>query len=654
MKIKKVLLLVISIFIVSISFSVKADGYNYYLSNKSLNYDYVDKNSINVMNVQRGDIIYVTSVINNTGGDVVNYQLGHGKLTLRWDANYVDLLETDGKYFNISNSSFNNLNVTSVNKTSGKLTIGDFSSSEMIKFGKNNLIEFKFQVLKNANISSFKIYQMDGEDSINCFDTVNNKNIKCAESLYSELKYNVQKSNNNKLSVIKLNGQELEFFNENVLEYDIEVEKDIEKINISAVKKDSTSVIGGDLGDKKLEYGINVFNIDVISESGEINTYTLSITRIDERSTINTLKSVTISDIDMVFVSNITEYDLNVDNKVEKITINSTLTDNKAIYEEGFDNREVKLNEGSNKVLIKILSESGEEKIYTFNITRALSGNNTLKSLFVNDKKIELQENEFIYNIEFDNEIEEAIIKAIPSDNKANVIVKDKYALEVGSNDINVDIIAADGSKASYILNITRKKILSNNSRLSNIKIIGYKINFRPDNTLYNLRIKDEEEKLDIYTVLEDEFATVEIEGNHDLIDGSIIKINVKAEDGTYTRYFINIEKSRKSNLIIIIIIILITSGLLALCIWTLIKRKKKREEGIARIKEEMIDNKELDAVGAEMDIEASDYEDEKEHSEEIVSGVVNNDIQESINNNLDNDNYHGLHEESDNKNNIN
>ena len=635
MNIKKVLLLIISLIIVNFCYIVKADGYSYYLSNKSSNYDYVDKDNFDIINVLKGDYIYVTSVINNTGGSTTNYQLGHGKLTLRWDPNFVDLVETDGKYFSTSNSSFSNLEFNSVNKTSGKLVIGDFYSNEMIKFGKNNLVEFKFQVLKNANNSSFKIYQMDGEDSINCFDTVNNKSIKCAESLYSELKYYVKKSSNNKLSEIKLNNQELEYFDENMTEYDIEVEKDIEKINISATKKDSTSVIGGDLGDKVLDYGINTFHINVISESGETNTYTLNITRIDERSTINTLKSITISDIDMIFLPNITEYDLSVSNKVDKITINSTLSDNKAIYEEGFGNREVELNEGSNKVLIKILSESGEERVYTFNITRELSGNNTLKSLTVNDTKIDLKENEFIYNVEFENEVEEAIIKAIPSDKKANINIKDKYHLEIGENDINIEIVAPDGSRASYILNITRKKILSNNSKLSNIKIIGYKINFKPDTTMYNLRIKDEEEKLDIYTVPEDEFATVEIEGNKDLADGSIVKIIVKAEDGSYTRYFINIEKSRKSNLLIIIIIILILSGLLALCIWTLIKRKKQQEEKVARLKEEMIDNKELDLVGAEMDIEASDYE---EAREEEIKTPENNNEDEVSNINEDNE----------------
>ena len=439
-----------------------------------------------------------------------------------------------------------------------------------------------------------------------------------------------EEASDNKLSMIKLDNQELEFFNENVTSYDIEVEHDVESINIEAVKKNESSVIGGDIGDKELQYGINIFTINVIGESGVINTYTLYITRIDERSTVNTLKSLKISNIDMIFVPNITDYELSVDNKIDKITIDSELSDEKAIYEEGFGNREVELDEGSNKVQIKILSESGEERIYTLNITRALSGNNTLKSLAVNDEKIELKENEFNYKIEFENEVSEAIIKATPSDVRSTVNIKDKYELEVGDNEINVSVIAANGSKASYVLTITRKKILSSNSKLSNIKIIGYKINFNKDNTLYNLKIKDEVDKLDIYTVPEDSFATVEILGNENLVDGSIIKVNVKAEDGTYTRYFINIEKNRKNGLLPIIIAIIILSGLLALCIMTLIKRRKKELLKEAKIKEEMIDNHELDTVGAEMNIEASDYEEEKNEKisddikEEIVSDNLN------------------------------
>ena len=641
MKIKSILLLIISMFILGINYTVNASNYNYYISNRDLNYDYVDKNNVTPINVQRGDYIYVTSIISSDNTSI-GYQLGKGKLTLRWDASFVDLVETDGKYYNINSSNFTNLMINSINKTSGKLTINEFSSNDTIKLGKNKLLEFKFQVLKNASINTFKIYQMDGEDSINCFDSENNKDIKCTESLYSELKYNVQKSSNNKLANIKLNNQELEYFNENVNEYDIEVEKDVEKITISAEKKDNTSAIGGDIGIKPLAYGINTFSINVISESGDVNTYTLNITRIDERSTINTLKSLKISDIDFIFSPNITEYDLDVNNKIDKVTITSTLTDIKSLYVKDFGNREEKLNEGSNKILVKVLSESGDERVYTFNITRALSGNNTLKSLMVNDDKITLKDDVFIYNHIVETEVDEVVIKALPSDNKATVNIKDNYELEVGDNEINIDIIAPDGSRASYILNINRKKILSDNSNLSNIKIIGYKINFDSEKTLYNLKIKDEIDKLDIYTVPEDTYATVEVEGNENLVDGSIIKINVKAENGTYKRYFINVEKNRGNALLPIIITIIILLGLLALCIMTLIKRKKKKEQLEAKIKEEMIDNKELDSVGAEMDIDAADYEEEISE-EQIINKEINN---------VDNE-YQGLHEEKNNENNI-
>ena len=217
----------------------------------------------------------------------------------------------------------------------------------------------------------------------------------------------------------------------------------------------------------------------------------------------------------------------------------------------------------------------------------------------------------------------------MPMDSKAIVNLKDKYELEIGENEIKIDITAADGSRASYILNITRKKVLSNNSRLANIKIIGYKINFKPEVTSYDLRIKDEDEKLDIYTVAEDPFATLEIEGNKSLVDGSIIKVNVKAEDGSYTRYIINIVKSRKSNLLPIIITIIILSGLLAVCIMQILKKKKIKEEKLIELQEKIKEEGEAsDSLGVDMDIEASDYEVEKSDAD---SDITNN-LDDSIN----------------------
>ena len=382
---------------------------------------------------------------------------------------------------------------------------------------------------------------------------------------------------NNKLSSIELDGHELEYFSEDVNEYEITVESNVDKINVTVTKKDDKSTVTGNIGENKLSYGLNKLSINVTSESGSKNTYHLNITREDARSSDNTLKTLIISKGNIDFKPSVTNYNINVSNEVDKINIKSSLSDNKSRYIEDYQNRDVELVEGSNKVEIKVISEKGDIKIYTLNINRALSGNNSLKSLKVNDEKIKLSENQFTYDITFENNVSEVIINAITSDSKATVKLEDKYELQVGINEFNIKVVAANGQEASYILNITRKKILSRDSLLRNIRIKGYNLNFKQDVKVYNLKINDED-SLEISTLKEDENATVEIEGNKDLIDGSIIKINVKAEDGSYTRYFINIEKKKKgiSPVIIILIILFI---LLIGCIGLILYRKNKKNK---------------------------------------------------------------------------
>lgn len=384
-------------------------------------------------------------------------------------------------------------------------------------------------------------------------------------------------NDSNKLSSIKLDGRDLEFFNEDVNDYEIILESDIEKINISATKKSDQAVISGDIGEEVLSYGINKFSIKVVNQSGLENIYHLDITREDLRSSINTLKTLSLSTGEINFKPNIFEYNINVANDIDKITIKSSLTDTKSRYVEDYQNREIELIEGSNKIEIKIISEKGDIKIYTLNINRALSGNNSLKSLKVNDEKIKLIENEFIYNISFEHDIDRINIEALAKDSKALVKMEEVYELQVGNNEIIIKVVAANGKEASYILNVTRNKLLSKDSLLTNIKVKGYDIGFKEEIRVYNLKIKDED-TLEIETTKEDDSATVEIEGNKDLINGSIIKINVKAEDGTFTRYFINIEKGKKSTSPVIIILIVLFI-LLVGCIGTIIYRKKRKKK---------------------------------------------------------------------------
>ena len=134
------------------------------------------------------------------------------------------------------------------------------------------------------------------------------------------------------------------------------------------------------------------------------------------------------------------------------------------------------------------MSEKGDENVYTLNINRVLSSNNSLKSLKVNDEKIKLNENEFIYNYTVESDVDEVVIKAEANDSKATVKLDDVYPLEVGDNEINIVVTAADGKEAAYILNITRTKLLSKDALLSNLVIRDYDIDFKQAVTTYDIK----------------------------------------------------------------------------------------------------------------------------------------------------------------------
>ncbi len=576
-RIEKSVLIIIFILLIGVTFNVKAESFNYYLSDNDSNYEYVDKNSVKAKTVKRGDTIKVTAIIDNKD-NVSDYRINSGKLTVRWDEKYLSLDEVDGKYYNDSITDISELSLGSVHKSSNKFSIEEISSNGLLKSGKNKIVEYKFHVLDNAPSGEAKIYQMDGEDNLKCFFTTEERTVNCGESLYSEIRINIEKSNVNKISSIKINGKELPNFNEDTNDYELTVESNVEKVNIAVVKKDEKSAISGNYGDNPVKYGSNKFTINIISESGIKNTYTFNIIREDSRSTVNTLKTLTLSAGEIEFKPNVTDYNVTVENDVEKLIITSSLTDPKSKYVEDYTNKVIELNEGSNKVEIKVISEKGEEKVYTLNINRSLSSNNSLKSLKVNDEKVELKKDEFIYNLILENEITDVVIKAETNDPKATVELDERYPLQVGDNEIVITVVAASGSKATYTLNITRKKMLSKDSLLTSIKIEGYSIDFKPTTTLYNLKIDDKVDELKITTTQQDPNATVVIEGNKDLENGSIIKINVRAEDGSYTRYFINIEKGSSgiSPIVIVIIVLLI---LLAGCIGLIFYRKKRKEK---------------------------------------------------------------------------
>lgn len=363
---------------------------------------------------------------------------------------------------------------------------------------------------------------------------------------------------------------------------------------ISATASDSKSTVTG-TGKKSLNYGANKVSIVVTAENGDKKTYVLNITREDNRSTNNYLKSITLSSGTINFSKTTMSYNITVANTVDKIKVTATLDDSKAKIIEGSSSRDVSLSSGNNTIVFKVQSEKGDVRTYTLNINRddGRNSDSTLKELKIENVKFDFEPTTLEYNINVEYDVEKVSIKATANSDKAKVTIDKNLDLKVGENVINVVVEAENGAKSTYVLNITRKKEgyeLSDNNYIKKLTIKNYDLDFDSKTKKYTINTK--EDTLDIDVVLEDKKATYEIIGNENLENGSIITIKVTAENGSVTKYTLEIKKS--SNIIIIAIIVLVTliaGGLIYIVILNMKKRKNaSKKEKIETIDDDFVE----------------------------------------------------------------
>ena len=346
---------------------------------------------------------------------------------------------------------------------------------------------------------------------------------------------------------------------------------------ISATKEDAKSSMMGQFGKFNLAYGVNTFKINVVAENGDTKIYTLNITRKDDRSDNNYLKSLSLSKGSLKFKKETTTYNIEVENDVEKIKVSATLDHNKASFVENFGPREVSLNLGNNTVYIKVQNERGELKTYTININRndGRDTDSTLKEIKLSEGNIDFKSDTLEYKVNVKYEVEKFEIKATANSEKSKVTIEGDKNLVVGENVFTITVEAENGKQTVYKITVVRKENgykLSSNNYIKSLTIENHGLDFLKD--VYRYTIKTKEDKLDLSIVLEDEKSEYDITGNNKLKDGSKITIKVTAENGDVRTYILDIEKS--SNLIIIIIIILVTLITAGLITIVLLKRRKR------------------------------------------------------------------------------
>jgi len=382
----------------------------------------------------------------------------------------------------------------------------------------------------------------------------------------------------NTLTGITVTGGGLEF-NENTTTYDLEVDSD--STTITAIKKDSTSVVTGDIGKTALKYGKNTFKITVTSEAGSKNVYTLNITRPDRRSKVNTLSSLTVSEGKISFKKETLKYSLTVENKIKSIKVDANLTDEKSSFVSGYAPRTVDLKVGTNVIEIKVKAENEEVKTYKITVTRkddgTKSNNNYLSELSLSQGTLTFDKETLEYTVTVLNDVTKVDVTAKTEHDKATYEIDAPKELVVGNNVITIKVKAENGTIKEYKVTVIKKgqnEELSNNNLLTNLTVLGYELDFNSNVYEYNLKINDEN-SLTIDYEQEDTKSNVIINGNNELKNGSIIRIVVTAEDGSVLEYKINIEKEESNNFMLFIIIGVVLL-LILIVIVVIISNKKK------------------------------------------------------------------------------
>ena len=230
-------------------------------------------------NVSVGDTITTTVTINS------DTPIGYYSYTLDYNPNKLKLLSASSYIVD----SPNNNNTKKIKK------------------------DFKLKVIdKGTSKISVKSY------AITSFSDENKINVKINPVAISTEGLISTYSNNNYLSTLKIDNYKLNpTFNKKTLNYKLNLNSDIEKINIVAKAESDKSSVTGD-GEISLLEGENKVEITVTSESGKEKIYTILITVKDE----NPIK-VKINDKEYTLVKNISALEIPEGYKAVKIKIDS-------------------------------------------------------------------------------------------------------------------------------------------------------------------------------------------------------------------------------------------------------------------------------------------------------------------------------------------
>lgn len=346
--------------------------------------------------------------------------------------------------YDVKNINSSTIDITATLESSYAKLSGDVGKKNL-NFGLNT---FKITVTSEASVNriyTLNIYRNDNRDKTNTLSSLEIENYKI-----------------------------LPDFNKNTVNYTLTVKKDVTSVKINATLDSDKSSFNKGYGPRtvNLNYGVNTILIKVTSESKSTKTYTIKVTREDDRSSNNYLKSLNVSSGDFEFNKKTQNYSFTVQNEVTSIKVFAVAEDEKSKVSGA---QTYNLKEGLNKINIVVTAENKQTRTYTLQVTRIVKNinkevNNKLKSLEISNYQINFDPETTIYNLTIENESSLDIIPNV-QDSTSSVVVNGNENLKDGSV-IKLIVTAVDGSTKEYIINISKNEEIKNDDKIDDNNVV--------------------------------------------------------------------------------------------------------------------------------------------------------------------------------------
>ncbi len=370
----------------------------------------------------------------------------------------------------------------------------------------------------------------------------------------------------------------------------------INNVIITYKTNDSNASVSLAKIEETLKTGLNEYKLNVTAEDGTVKEYKFKITK-EVLSTDSSLKKITVNGNAITLKSGTTKYSTTVSYAVKKIDIEVEPNSSKAKIDSFKNNKAYDFFDETKEIKIKVISEAGDVTTYVLNISRREEKITTLKQLTIKNVKLDFESGTTDYELSVSKSINKLEITAVATDQDAKVTIEGADNLEIGDNTVKI-LVENDENTNTYTLNVERLE--SDDKSLANLKSLNiekYTLDFDENKYEYDLEIGDDN-YLVIDAVANVETSNVEITGNLDLVNGSIIKIRVEYDDDNYNIYKINIIKKEvdttENNISKLVIIIVIALILTAIIILLIIQIKNKKNKTNSNGTKKQKDTKEL------------------------------------------------------------